>query len=75
MAALHPFGLVMGADPFRELRRIQAELNHISDFMAPAPVSGFPAVNLYAGQDGITVVAELPGVEKDDLRSRCTKTR
>ena len=28
---------------------------------------GVPAVNVYAGPDGIAVVAELPGVEKDDL--------
>jgi HSP20 family protein len=27
----------------------------------------FPAVNVYAGQGGIAVVAELPGVDKDDL--------
>src|SRR5918992_3365670 len=32
------------------------------------PAAGaFPAVNVYAGQGGIAVVAELPGVEKDDL--------
>ena len=29
--------------------------------------AGFPAVNVYAGQDGIAVVAELPGIEKEDL--------
>jgi HSP20 family protein len=29
--------------------------------------AGFPAVNVYAGRDGIAVVAELPGVEKDEL--------
>jgi HSP20 family protein len=34
---------------------------------APAAPGGFPAVNVYAGQDGIAVVAELPGVGKDDL--------
>ena len=28
---------------------------------------GFPVVNVYASADGIAVVAELPGVEKDDL--------
>ena len=28
---------------------------------------GVPAVNVYAGPDGIAVVAELPGVGKDDL--------
>jgi HSP20 family protein len=32
----------------------------------PAP-AGFPAVNVYAGRDGVAVVAELPGVEPGDL--------
>jgi HSP20 family protein len=67
MATVHPFGLLMGTDPFRELRRIQDELDRLSGVMAPAAAGSFPAVNLYAGQDGIAVVAELPGVEKDEL--------
>ena len=34
---------------------------------AAAAGGGFPAVNVYAGRDGIAVVAELPGVEPGDL--------
>jgi HSP20 family protein len=67
MATLHPFGLLMDTDPFRELRRLQHELDRLSGVMAPAAAGGFPAVNLYAGQDGIAVVADLPGVDKDEL--------
>ena len=68
MATLRPFGFVGGTDPFRELRRLQDEMDRLtSTFGGPTAAAGFPAVNVYAGQDGIVVVAELPGVEKDDL--------
>jgi len=33
---------------------------------ATAP-QGFPAINVYAHQDGIVITAELPGVNEDDL--------
>jgi HSP20 family protein len=74
MANMRPFGLLAGADPFRELRRLQDEMDRLvgalaptAGLAAPAAAGGFPAVNVYAGRDGIAVVAELPGVEKDDL--------
>jgi HSP20 family protein len=71
MATLLPFGFLGGADPFRELRRLQSEMDRVmGSLSAPGPFAAagaFPAVNVYAGQEGIAVVAELPGVEKDDL--------
>jgi HSP20 family protein len=72
MATLYPFGLFGATDPFRDLRRLQDEVERLVSSTAPGPGSltaagGFPAVNVYAGQDGIAILAELPGVEKDDL--------
>jgi HSP20 family molecular chaperone IbpA len=71
MATLLPFGFLGGADPFRELRRLQNEMDRVMGSLSTAgglPAAGaFPAVNVYAGQEGIAVVAELPGIEKDDL--------
>ena len=71
MAARHPFGFLEGSDPFRELRRLQGEMDRLAGTFAPTAgltaAGGFPAVNLYAGRDGIAVVAELPGVAKEDL--------
>jgi HSP20 family protein len=71
MATLLPFGLLGGADSFRELRRLQNEMDRLMSSLSAAgsfPAAGaFPAVNVYAGQGGIAVVAELPGVEKDDI--------
>jgi len=72
MATSYPFGLAGAADPFRDLRRLQDEMERLVGAITPgaaplAATGGFPAVNIYAGQDGIAVLAELPGVEKDDL--------
>ena len=66
MASMRPFGFPGGADPFRELRRLQEEMDRLAGAFTPA-AAGFPAVNVYAGRDGIAVLAELPGVEKDEL--------
>jgi HSP20 family protein len=73
MATTRPFGFPGTPDPFRELRRLQDEMGRLAGALAPAgalaaaAAGGFPAVNVYAGRDGIAVVAELPGVEAGDL--------
>ena len=71
MATLLPFGFLGAADPFRELRRLQNEMDRVMGTLSAAgevaAAGAFPAVNVYAGQGGIAIVAELPGVEKDDL--------
>ena len=66
MASMRPFGFPGGADPFRELRRLREEMDRLAGAFTPAAAS-FPAVNLYAGRDGIAISAELPGVAKDEL--------
>ena len=71
MANMRPFGLLAGVDPFQELRRLQGEMDRLAGTFAPAAglaaAGGFPAVNIFAGRDGIAVLAELPGVAKEDL--------
>ena len=67
MATLRPFGFLGGADPLRELRRLQDEMERLAGAYRTPAGGGFPAVNVYASADGIAAVAELPGVEKDDL--------
>ena len=55
MATMRPFGFFGGTDPFRELRRIQNEMDQLLGAFAPrgpaTAAGGFPAVNIYAGQD------------------------
>ena len=50
---------------FRELRRLQEEMDRLTQTATAA--QGFPAINVYAHQDGIVITAELPGVKEDDL--------
>src|SRR3954449_9636752 len=57
-------GLFYGS-PFRDLRRLQEEMDRLTR-TATAP-QGFPALNVYAHQDGIVITAALPGVKEDDL--------
>ena len=81
MATARPFGFPGTSDPFRELRRLQDEVGRLADALAPAGAltaavaGGFPAVNVYAGRDGIAVVAELPGSRRATSRSTPTATR
>src|SRR3954470_2360577 len=51
--------------PFRDLHRLQEEMDRLTR-SATTP-QGFPALNVYAHQDGIVITAELPGVNEDDL--------
>jgi HSP20 family protein len=73
MATFYPFGIAGALDPFRELRRLQDDMDRLVGGLAPgradtAAAGGFPSVNIYGGQDGIAVLAELPGVNKEDLQ-------
>ncbi len=61
------FGLGSAFDPFEEMRRLQDEVNRVVASAWPAPTAGFPALNAYAGEDGVVLTAELPGVEAGDL--------
>jgi HSP20 family protein len=60
-----------GYDPFEEMRRLQEEVNRafsasVAGARALAPAE-FPALSVYANEDGIAVTAELPGVNAEDL--------
>ena len=51
--------------PLRDLRRLQEEMDRLT--RSTITPQGFPAINVYAHQDGIVITAELPGVKDDDL--------
>ena len=58
-------------DPFEEMRRLQEEVNRVfsasvAGTRALAP-GEFPALGVYANEDGVAVTAELPGVRAEDL--------
>jgi HSP20 family protein len=69
MARSQAFGLgsFWNWDPFRELERMQRDVDtafgRANDSYAP----GFPPIDVFANEDGAVVTAELPGIEPDQL--------
>ena len=52
---------------WRDMRRLQREMGHLLGGTSAPITSSFPALNLYSGDEGVILTAELPGVEMDDL--------
>jgi HSP20 family protein len=55
-----------GSSLWRDMSRLQREMSHLLGGTS-APMTSFPAMNLYAGEEGVILTAELPGMEADDL--------
>ena len=58
--------MLYGGNPWRDTRRLQDEVNRLFQ-SAAAPRTSFPAINVYAHQNGIVITAELAGVKQDAL--------
>lgn len=52
---------------WRELRRLQRDMDHLLGGTRGPVRAKFPAVNVWVGDEGVTVKAEIPGVAPDDL--------
>ena len=63
-----PFGV---GSSFRELDRLQREMNELFERMGRTPrlgvAGGYPAMNVWVNADGAIVTAELPGIDVEDL--------
>ena len=54
--------MLYGADPLRNMRRLQDEMNRLQE-RGPTRAPEYPAVNVFANQDGVILTAELAGSE------------
>ncbi|MBN2030538.1 Hsp20/alpha crystallin family protein [bacterium] len=54
-------------NPWRELPRIQREMNRLFENAWSPQVIPFPPVNIYTNKDEAMVTAELPGMEQKDI--------
>ena len=57
-------------DPWRELDQLRSEMNRLWAGSGYVPQSGpaeFPAVNIWRGNHGVTLAAELPGLDPEGL--------
>jgi HSP20 family protein len=58
---------VLTMDPFREIDRLQLEMNRLFDGMSPASRQRFPEVNIWTNPEVAAVTAELPGYDPKDV--------
>jgi HSP20 family protein len=55
-------------DPFAELRQLQSQMNRMFEGAARTVTDRpWPPVNVWLGDDSVTVTAELPGTASDDI--------
>lgn len=52
---------------WREVSRLQRDMNQLMDSFRQSDRSGFPALNVWANQEHALITAELPGVNPDNL--------
>ncbi|HMQ53633.1 MAG TPA: Hsp20/alpha crystallin family protein [Anaerolineae bacterium] len=66
-----PFGLYASASPWREIERMQREMNRLFDETAlggrTRVAPSYPAINVWTNEDGAVITAELPGVNPEDI--------
>ena len=55
---------------WREMNRLQRDMNRLFDDYYPSRMrraSGYPAMNMWANEDGLRITAEVPGVSPEDI--------
>lgn len=55
---------------WREVNRLQREMNRLFEDYYPSRVRrapAFPALNIWTNEDGVNITAEVPGVHPDDI--------
>lgn len=66
-----PFGAYYSMNPWREIEQLQREMNQLFSTIGSTSrrtvAPGYPAINVWANEDGVVVTAELPGVNPDDI--------
>lgn len=54
---------------WREMDRLQKDMNRLFEDFGPVRRSapGYPAMNVWTNEDGVTITAEVPGVNHEDI--------
>jgi len=65
------FGRYSLANPWREIDHVQREMNRLFSGLYNSPKTqmtpSFPAMNVWTNPDGAVIMAELPGVNPEDI--------
>ena len=59
-------------DPWRQIRRLQDEMNRVFSGIDRPRATAFPPVNVWSSPDGVAVTAELPGLDPSNLEISAT---
>jgi len=54
----------------REMERLQREMNRVYDSFYPSqlrPAPGYPALNIWTNENGLSITAEVPGIKPEDI--------
>jgi HSP20 family protein len=66
-----PLSLFYSQNPWREIERMQREMDRImqgfSTFSGARVAPSFPAMNVWLNEEGAVVTAELPGVNPEEI--------
>lgn len=52
---------------WREMDRLQREMNRVMGSYAPRGTGTFPPLNMWANEEHVVLTAELPGIDPDSL--------
>ncbi len=53
--------------PWRDMERLRRQMNRLFSDTPRGAAPGFPAMNVWANEDGVIVTAELPGIRPDQI--------
>jgi len=53
--------------PWREMQRLQNEVNRLFSGITPAVGQEYPPVNIWMGAEDVIITAEIPGVKAEDV--------
>lgn len=54
-------------DPFREVERLQHQLNRLFEGYSSRATAEFPAMNIWTSEESAVITAELPGLCAEDI--------
>ncbi|MBN1381849.1 MAG: Hsp20/alpha crystallin family protein [Deltaproteobacteria bacterium] len=54
-------------DPWREMQRLQSEVNRLFSGFTQTAGQDYPPINIWMGTDDVVVTAEIPGVDVDKI--------
>ena len=59
-------------DPFREMDRLQKEMNRLFSTFTSSGMQEYPAVNIWTNNEGAVVTTEVPGYDPKDIQLSVT---